>query len=299
MKTKLLPLRRRCAGFVLTLAALCGTGTVTTLVRAGLPVLTLALVLGTASPARATLRTVTSVADSGAGSLRQAINASIAGDSIDFDPALNGQTITLTSGQLGIGRDLTINGPGWDKLTISGNDRLRIFQMASGHTVSISGLTLSHGKAQGGDGANKDYVCRYDSPIHQYPASIDPTPGEIGAGGAIDNAGTLNLSNCRIENCSAIGGKGGDSQHLNPDCNGLGIDETVFADAAPGGNGKGGAIYSIGILTISFCTFTGNMALGGQGGNQEDAAESFYPGNNGDAFGGAICKEGPLIDLNY
>ena len=42
--------------------------------------------------------TVTTTADSGPGSLRAAIAAASDGDTIQFDAALNGQTITLTSG---------------------------------------------------------------------------------------------------------------------------------------------------------------------------------------------------------
>jgi hypothetical protein len=38
--------------------------------------------------------------DDGAGSLRRAIAHAQEGDTIVFDPSLNGQTITLTSGQL-------------------------------------------------------------------------------------------------------------------------------------------------------------------------------------------------------
>ena len=56
--------------------------------------------------------TVTTTNDSGAGSLRQAIIDSLQTDTINFDSSLNGQTITLTSGQLLIDKDLTITGPG-------------------------------------------------------------------------------------------------------------------------------------------------------------------------------------------
>ena len=43
---------------------------------------------------------VTTTADSGPGSLRQALADVHDGDTIHFDPALNGQTITLTTGEL-------------------------------------------------------------------------------------------------------------------------------------------------------------------------------------------------------
>src|SRR5262249_55695167 len=68
-------------------------------------------------------------ADSGPGSLRQAIldaNTQTGADVIDFAPGLHG-TITLTSGELDITDDLTINGPGANVLTVSGGNTYRIF----------------------------------------------------------------------------------------------------------------------------------------------------------------------------
>src|SRR2546428_12658102 len=59
---------------------------------------------------------VTNNAESGAGSLRQAIADAHAGDEIQFAAALNSQTIALTSGQLAVAKNLTITGPAADKL---------------------------------------------------------------------------------------------------------------------------------------------------------------------------------------
>src|SRR5262249_32499967 len=58
--------------------------------------------------------TVTNDLDSGAGSLRAALNAIHSGDTINFAPSLVGHTITLTSGELFVKRDVTITGPGAD-----------------------------------------------------------------------------------------------------------------------------------------------------------------------------------------
>jgi hypothetical protein len=56
--------------------------------------------------------TVLNILDSGAGSLRAAIAAANPSDTIVFAPSLNGQTITLTGGELIIQHSLTIAGPG-------------------------------------------------------------------------------------------------------------------------------------------------------------------------------------------
>src|SRR5262249_39467888 len=93
--------------------------------------------------------TVTKTDDAGPGTLRQAIADAAPGDTIDFDlnyPA----TITLTSGELGINKDLTIMGPGATSLTVSGNNASRVFEIGLNDpsrlvTVAISGLTISNG----------------------------------------------------------------------------------------------------------------------------------------------------------
>src|SRR5207237_856320 len=61
----------------------------------------------------------------------------------------SGRTITLTSDQLTINKNLDIEGPGPDKLAIGGNDKNRVFSIAEGLTVTIAGLTITHGMASG------------------------------------------------------------------------------------------------------------------------------------------------------
>ena len=82
--------------------------------------------------------TVTSTADSGAGSLRHAIleaNATNTYDGIEFDIALNGQTIVLTSGKLTISDQLDIDASALpDGIAVSGNASSRVFDIAAGIT---------------------------------------------------------------------------------------------------------------------------------------------------------------------
>src|SRR5262245_12819801 len=78
--------------------------------------------------------TVLNVADSGDGSLRAAIQAAEANpgaDVIQFASRVHG-TITLTTGELDVRSDLTIDGPGADRLTVSGNDASRVFDVVGG-----------------------------------------------------------------------------------------------------------------------------------------------------------------------
>ena len=111
----------------------------------------LALVCAGAIPAHATTITVINTNDSGPGSLRGAIAAASDGDMIQFDPALKGQTITLTSGELLINNNLTITGPGPSQLTVKrstagGTPAFRIFHILK-HTVTIEGLSITNGLA--------------------------------------------------------------------------------------------------------------------------------------------------------
>ena len=105
----------------------------------------------TSFTAQAAVLTVTNTQDSGAGSLRDTIAAAADGDTIQFDAALNGQTITLTSGQILINKTLTINGPGADKLTVqrstanwhTGVSHLRNLRA----DVTLAGLTIANGNS--------------------------------------------------------------------------------------------------------------------------------------------------------
>ena len=99
---------------------------------------------------------VTNTNDSGPGSLRQALAEAIDGDTINF--AVTG-TIGLTSGELLVARSITIAGPGAENLAVNGNNQSRVFHIASGQTVTISGLTITNGHASdSGGGIYNDHA---------------------------------------------------------------------------------------------------------------------------------------------
>ena len=100
-------------------------------------------------PAAGTI-TVTNTNDSGVGSLYQAIINAASGDTITFDVSVSG--VISLSRQLLINKNLTIVGPGADKLAISGNGVYRIFYIYPGN-VTLSDLTLRDGYGGGRGGA--------------------------------------------------------------------------------------------------------------------------------------------------
>jgi hypothetical protein len=142
--------------------------------------------------------TVLNLADSGAGSLRQAVldaNLHPGADLIRFGPGARDGSITLTGGELGITDDLRIDGQGAGRLAVSGNDVSRVFQISSGVNVAIDGLTVTRGRADnGGAIRNAGGTLTLTNVVVSSSQAVG-VPGAETWGGAIYNArGTLVLS---------------------------------------------------------------------------------------------------------
>jgi hypothetical protein len=222
--------------------------------------------------------TVTSLADSGPGSLRDLVAASSTGDTIQF--AVVG-TIGLNSA-ININHTLYVLGPGPATLAVDANHVDRAF-VASGNPVYLSDVAIAHGLVHGTPGA--------DGALFQ-----NGQPGGNAYGGAIlDNTSSdsLILSNCWFADNIVQGGKGG-----------RGGDNTLTAgfrpgDGALGGDALGGAVYAAGSVTIVNCAFSANRALAGAGGaGGNDVSPTPIPnmsggtgGNGGAARGGAVYED--------
>src|SRR5262245_17249421 len=167
----------------------------------------------------ATTITVTNGNDSGPGSLRQALADANDGDTIDFDPALNGQTILLTTAELVIGRNITISGPGANLLAVSRDQnapQFRIFHVAPNRTVIVEGITISNGTAISGGGI---YNSHSTLTVNSCAISGNSATDSKYAGGGIFNDGfsssgsgpaTLNVMNSTITgSCANAGCSGG------------------------------------------------------------------------------------------
>src|SRR5208282_5888619 len=79
-----------------------------------------------------------------------------------------------TSGDLPISKNLDIEGPGANQLSISGNDASRVFDISGPAVVTINGLTIENGK------------------------ETVMTEGDGGGGISIAAHATLNLNNCVV-----------------------------------------------------------------------------------------------------
>lgn len=257
--------------------------------------------------------TVLNLADNGDGSLRAAIaaaEANVGADVIDFANPLHG-TITLTTGELLVTDDLTINGPGANKLTVSGNDVSRIFRVVGGAdastaiSVSLSGLTISHGRADdsGGGIFNSGFsaltlngVVLSDNvavglagpnaaggAVRSFGAgaSLSVVDSRIvgntadgrnvlrGVGGGLDvQGGSLNVVNSTISDNQALGGAfalGGGIRLLFATAT---VTDSVIRDnrAIGGGAFGGGLNVRFSSLVVNSCELIGNQALSGDGG---------------------------------
>lgn len=111
----------------------------------------IALVLS-AQPALATTRTVTTTADSGPGSLRQAVLSSGPNDIIVFSTVTFSvpQTVLLAAA-IDISRSVTIDGSGVAITpTLSGGASVNVFNINSGSTLTITRLVLSNSHSSNG-----------------------------------------------------------------------------------------------------------------------------------------------------
>lgn len=161
----------------------------------------------------------------GALSLREAISAAVSGDEITFDSALNGSLINLdpNNGELLIDKNLVILGPGAGNLAVSGQNSMRVFNVALGVTSTISGLTIENGNAS------------------------------LGFGGGISNAGTLVLNGSSLTNNAAFDGYGGAIYNSGA----LTVNDSTLSRNA---SFYGGAIASFGTLTVAGSSLFDNQA---------------------------------------
>jgi len=235
--------------------------------------------------------TVTNDGDSGQGSLRQALQSAVAGETINFARSAYG-TITLTSGALEVATGVTINGPGANRVTINGNNTYQDLLIDAGVTARVSGLTITGGtdpaSGTGGGGIVNNGTLTVANCSITGNSALDGT-----GGGGIVNNGTLTVANCSITNNSAPDGSGGGINN-----NGSGTvtvtGSTIANNSAPTGGG-GGIANGSGTLRVTSSVVSNNTASQGGGvdvfeGNL-NVVNSLFLGNTAvglSAYGGAI-----------
>src|SRR5688572_12251465 len=250
-----------------------------------------------ATTAGAATLTVTNTADSSVGSLRRAIGSAASGDTIIFASNLSGATITLTSGHVFIGKNLTIDGSALASgLTISGNNTARIFEFEHS-TSTIIGLRLIHGAALGGhpeDFGGAIYLVSATLTISN--CTLADNRGVFG--GAIYNEdSTLTINRCTLARNAAAqgGGIANDGARLTVN------DSTLTGNSA----GDGGGVFSVNTvaMTINNSTLEGNSGTSTGGGihlvtGQLNLNNSTLAGNSAGNGGAIIHGPSTVLRIN-
>ena len=220
--------------------------------------------------------TVTTLADNGPGSLRQAIvnaNAEAGPNKIAFASGLHG-SILLTNGALGLTKSTEIDGPGAELLSVSGGHGGRVFEIGISANVTIRRLSIVNGRAGGsvahpglgggiyvaGGALTLDGVTLASNQaigtanvVSEIPAGTGPSNLGVGAGGGIYVVGgILTVINSLVANNQALGAVGG---------------PVAGQPTGMSGAGLGGGIFNqAGTLTLTSAAFVNDQALGGAGG---------------------------------
>ncbi len=206
--------------------------------------------------------TVTSNADTGVGTLRQALSDAVAGDIVTFNSSM---TVNLNS-QLVITKNLTVEGDlnhdGVADVTLSGQYKTQVLRVNSGVTATLDGLVITQGLAAGQGAA----------------AGVD---GTAAMGGGIVNAGNLTLNNVTVTSNAASGGGGGG-----------GVTAPYVGGAVGGGGGGGGALGGQigghgGSSGFGSGVYGGTAGSSNHGGNGGGYSSTYMGGKGGSNVGGA------------
>ena len=210
---------------------------------------------------------VTTTADSGAGSLRQALSTVTAGGVITFDPTVfnTAQTINLGS-SLQPNKSLSINGPGANLLTVAANNTTYpVFELFNGD-ITLVGMTITGGQANYSlnfAGGVTTHTGATVNSVTILECNITGNTGKFGGGVSIVS-NFLTMRRCTISNNHAVNtgfsNAGGGVNYqggtmLLENCTISGNSNDSASDSA------GGVCTFSGTTTIANCTITNNTNL--------------------------------------
>lgn len=192
------------------------------------------------------IETVLNTDDSGPGSLRQALIDLPANGKVLFDPALDGSTITLTSGQLFLSKNVTIDGSGLARgLTVSAGGASRVMRVVSGTSVTLDKLTVADGFVAG-----------------------------FNQGGGVLNQGSLVVHNCTF--LRNRGGGGGAIASVSTGSSLEVANSTFTTNTAIFG---GAMLFRDGTFDLIHCTVVGNTATSGTAGFVLEGGAAHFENN--------------------
>ncbi len=202
--------------------------------------------------------TVTTANDSGVGSLRQNIAASASGDTITFANNLSGATIVLTSGQLLLTKNLTLDASALTNgIAINGNASSRLFYVTNGVTAVFNSLTITNGLAAGGFPSGYGGGIYNDGALTLSNCTLAANTGF--AGGALYNHGSGTIQSSTL--CGNVAAFGGGVQNEAPL---TAINSTFYGNTASVTGGGIDATFGQ-PASLNFCTLTANFSTNGGG----------------------------------
>ncbi|MBA8886906.1 uncharacterized protein YejL (UPF0352 family) [Dokdonella fugitiva] len=231
--------------------------------------------------------TVTTTADSGAGSLR---NVVAAGGTVTF--GVTG-TITLTTGPITIPTGTTITGPAANQVTVSGNNSSRIFAVLAGSTVNVSGLTLT--AANAGAGGRGGAINNLGSLALDGMVFNANNAGD--AGGAIYNAGSLTVRTSTLSGNAVTdaGCAGGGAIRSETAGSTLVISNSTITSNTANACSGGGVSFNEGTASITSSTISANSA-GESGGNLYKGSASAALTLTASVIGGGVTGGGTPVN---
>jgi len=223
---------------------------------------------------------VTTLADAGPGSLRQAIEQARGGSTITFAPQVRG-TLWLTSGGLTVNRNLTLRGPGAGVLTLSSGTKGYGIQVLAEVSISMSGFTLGESTLPTADFIQNAGTLDLTRTIVSHVTTLGPgsapihnlTSGTLtltnctvsgntstSSAGSIHNEGQLSLMSSSISQNTGGGivNNGGEGATAS-------VTKSTIAENTTDGPG-GGAIYNEGSFHLTSSLLSGNRSTVGPGG---------------------------------
>ncbi|MBF8274718.1 MAG: CADG protein, partial [Magnetococcales bacterium] len=224
---------------------------------------------------------VTNNGNSGAGSLRQAVTDVGVGETITFDNAVSGQTITLSS-TITINKNITIDGDinsdNKADVSLSGGGAGAFPVLTVSSSSTLKSLTLTSGTGNAGSGGDM-YVSAGTVVIED--TSFTSGSASWGGGLYVTNA-NVTLTRCTVSSNTATATGGG--IYAGTGATLSVINSTISGNRA---NTSGGGIYVASLatlVTINNSTLTANVA-------DND--------NNITGSGGGVYKAGSTINVGH
>lgn len=250
------------------------------------------------------------VSKAGGCTLRAAIeeaNATTLADTINLPAGTYALTVPsgggpdyAQSGTLFLNGEVQILGGDAASTIIDGGGKVRVFETQQDSTISLMGMTIQNGLADGANGGgvlNRGHLKLADVTIKGNRAKVDPLNANGGGGGLSNGTGgTGTMLNVRISDNTADGRGGGIAN--------AGVLQIMNSTIANNSSltDDGGGIQNDGELSLLLSEVDGNRAKSGAGVNNLEAklkiTDSTIANNVASSDGGGLFNSGTVTAVN-